>query len=271
MTISMLDVSSYQSTTFALNGAAAVVVKATEGTSYVNPRHTAQVAHARAGGAVVGHYHFLHHGGGGAQADYFLAHAGLRSGDFIACDWEQNGATQADRDEFMKRISAKAGSYRDVLYCNLNFWKNIDTENFAGDGLWIADPDHAAGKPNVTHAWWGHQYSTAGGIDHSVLNFASKAALVAWAKPTSPAPSKGTTTVTKPLTTDQMVASLYKDLMEAQSLDGDGQHAIAYFAVHARHDALLAHQAVATTNNNVLALSAKVDALTALVEKLAAK
>lgn len=200
MTVHGIDVASYQSETYSTAGLDFVVVKATESTNYVNPRHAAQVAHARSAGLVVGHYHFLHHGSASAQADYFLAHAGLRSGDFIACDWEAAGATQADRDAFMARVTAKAGTYRDVLYCNLNFWKNIDTENFAGSGLWIADPGAAAGKPRVSAPWVFHQYSTAGGIDHNVGNFASRAALVAWAggvKPTTTTKAANTVSPTQ--------------------------------------------------------------------------
>lgn len=189
-----IDVASYQSSTYSTAGLAFVFAKATESTSYVNPHYAGQIAHGRAAGLVIGHYHFGHHGDAAAQADYFLAHADLRPGDIIAYDWEESHTTEADRDEWMRRIKAKAPSHRVVLYCNKSFWRSKDTESYAGDGLWIADPDSPAGHPGVTHAWTFHQYSETGGMDHNVANFPSVAALRAWASgsvaPVTPTPPK---------------------------------------------------------------------------------
>ncbi|MFK0297339.1 GH25 family lysozyme, partial [Streptomyces sp. NPDC090442] len=59
MTVRGIDVSSYQPSTYNTNGRDFVFVKATEGTSYINPRQSAQAAQARRNGLVVGFYHFL--------------------------------------------------------------------------------------------------------------------------------------------------------------------------------------------------------------------
>jgi GH25 family lysozyme M1 (1,4-beta-N-acetylmuramidase) len=190
-----VDVSGYQSATFETKGLAFVFVKATEATSYVNPKYKAQVAHARAAGLVVGHYHFGKNGGA-AEADYFLSKVELHAGDILAFDWETSGVSQAERDAFIKRVKAKAPGHKVVMYCNVDYWKNRDSDNGGPmDGLWIADPNHPAGKPGITHAWVFHQYSWAGGIDRNVANFKDAAALRAWAKPPAvakpaPAPSK---------------------------------------------------------------------------------
>lgn len=185
-----IDVASYQSTTYSTAGLSFVFAKATESTSYVNPHYAGQIAHGRAAGLVIGHYHFGHHGNGAAQADYFLAHADLKPGDIIAYDWEEGSTTQADRDEWMTRVKAKAPGHRVILYCNKDFWRSRDTESYAGDGLWIADPNSPAGKPGITHAWVFHQYSETGGMDHNVANFPSVAALRTWAAGSSaPAPT----------------------------------------------------------------------------------
>jgi hypothetical protein len=146
----------------------------------------------------VGHYHFAHHGNAEAQADYFLAHAQLKPGDVIAYDWEESKTTQADRDAWVKRVKAKAPTYRVVVYCNKSFWKGRDTEDFAADGLWIADPNSPAGHPDVTHAWAFHQYSSAGGTDRNVGNFASLAALKAWATALIPKPKPPVKAPAKP-------------------------------------------------------------------------
>lgn len=199
-----IDVASYQSTTYSTAGLSFVFAKATESTSYVNPHYAGQIAHGRAAGLVIGHYHFGHHGNGAAQADYFLAHADLKPGDIIAYDWEEGSTTQADRDEWMKRVKAKAPGHRVILYCNKDFWRSRDTESYAGDGLWIADPNSPAGKPGITHSWVFHQYSETGGMDHNVANFPSVAALRAWASGTVVAP---TPTPTPPKVTDVALTS----------------------------------------------------------------
>lgn len=184
MTVSGVDVASYQANDFSTAGLAFAFVKATESTNYVNPRYAAQVAHARAAGLVVGHYHFQRPGDGNAQADYFLAHVRLSAGDILACDWEDAGVSQAQRDAFVNRVKAKAPGHKVVLYCNRDFWVNRDSNSGGhADGLWIADPGVTAGKPRVQHAWTFHQWSEAGGVDHDVANFPSAAALRAWALP----------------------------------------------------------------------------------------
>lgn len=186
--ITGIDVASYQSSTYDTAGLAFVFVKATEGTTYVNARYAAQVAHGRNAGLVVGHYHYAHGGNAAAQADYFLAHATLRAGDIIAFDWEETTVSQADRDAWIKRVQSKAPGHKVVLYCSKSFWKGRDTESYCGDGLWIADPDSPAGHPDVTHSWVFHQYGSPHGLDVNVANFPSVAAFRTWCGGTVPAP-----------------------------------------------------------------------------------
>lgn len=188
-----IDVSGYQSTNYSTAGQSFVVVKATEGTSYINPRYSAQLTTARKAGCVVGHYHFQHHGNAAAEAAYFLKNVDLRPNEFIALDWEQHGDTTADKDAWMKAVKAHYPHYKVILYTFTSMWKGVDTDSFVQDGLWIADPNHPKGKPGVTHAWLFHQYSSAGGVDHNVGNFDSKSALLKWcgedaphAHPTTP-------------------------------------------------------------------------------------
>lgn len=188
MTVAGIDVSGYQSETYDTKGLGYVFVKATEGTGFRNPRYDAQVAHARTAGLVVGHYHFAHHGNPVAEADFFLAVAQLKAGDVIAYDWEEAHTTEADRDAWVRRVKAKAPSHKVVIYCDKAFWKGRDTENFAADGLWIADPSSPAGKPDIQHAWIFHQYSEKGGIDHDVANFANVEALREWCGLGAPKP-----------------------------------------------------------------------------------
>jgi hypothetical protein len=185
MTVSGIDVANYQDSAYNTAGLDFVVVKATEGTSYINPKHSAQVATARTHGLVVAHYHFARPGSVTAQADHFLEHAGARPGDFLVYDWEDPGVSTADKDAWLRYVQAKAPGHRVVLYCNRDFWINRDTTSYCADGLWIADPSAPAGHPRVQHPWLFHQYSSAGGLDRDLGQFADRTALAAWAAGTA--------------------------------------------------------------------------------------
>jgi len=256
-----------------LDGAASFQLRAEpQGTSYINPLYAKQLSHARAAGVVVGHYHFQHHGAAAAEFAYFAAHADVRAGDIIALDWEKAGDTTADKDAWLHAARAHFPHNRVILYTFTSMWKNVDTTSYVADGLWIADPSAAAGHPNVQHSWVFHQYSTAGGIDHSVANasvFKDATALRAWTHALEPAkqpePTKGGAVTPKVLSEAQQIASEYNDIMKILSLDGEGTHAAGFFLAHARHDAKVAADRAAVINDNVLALTAKVDALAALI------
>ncbi|MYS23187.1 Lyzozyme M1 (1,4-beta-N-acetylmuramidase), GH25 family [Streptomyces sp. DvalAA-14] len=189
MSVNGIDVASYQNTAYTTAGLGFVIVKATEGTGYVNPKHAAQIATGRTHGLVVGHYHFARAGSVGDQVAYFLRNAAPQAGDLLALDWEDTGMSAADKDAWIKQAQAAAPGHRVLLYCNRDFWLNRDRTDFCGDGLWIADPSAPAGRPRVQHAWTIHQYSETGGIDHDVASFADKAALQAWARKAVPAPA----------------------------------------------------------------------------------
>jgi len=180
MTVTGIDVANYQSADYDTTGLGFVIVKATEGTTYVNPKHAAQVTTGRAHGLVVGHYHFVRPGSMSAQVSYFLQHAAPKAGDFIALDWEDAKVSNGDKDTWLTSAQKAAPDLRSLLYCNRDFWLNRDKTSLCGDGLWIADPSAPTGHPRVEHAWTMHQYSSAGGVDHNVANFASTAALQTW-------------------------------------------------------------------------------------------
>ncbi|MEU2560324.1 glycoside hydrolase family 25 protein [Streptomyces longispororuber] len=179
-----IDVSSHQSS-FSTEGISFVIVKATEGRSYINPRLSAQTKRARDAGCVVGFYHFLWPGNITAQAEYFVAKAPEKAGEFLAVDWEWTGdhtaATNAEKDRFIKEVKRLRPGHRTLLYCNRDFWLNRDTTSYAGDGLWIADYV-TAGKPRIRASWRIHQY-TSTPLDKNVADFPDQAAMRDWATP----------------------------------------------------------------------------------------
>lgn len=191
MTISGIDVADYQGPAPDLSGSQFVLIKATEGTSVVNADQDAQAAHARATGCLVGFYHFLHPGNIQAQAAYFVAQCESVPGDSLWIDWEtvEDGthATAAEKDQALAAVKALRPDHRVGLYCNLTFWKTVDTTSDCGDGLWIADPDSPAGHPAVVHPWTIHQWGIRG-VDQDVANFPTVEAMRAWANPAAPKP-----------------------------------------------------------------------------------
>lgn len=188
MTVQGIDVASYQSETYDTTGLSFVFIKATEGTSYINPKQTAQAAHGRAAGLVVGFYHFLHPGNVAAQANYFVTKCASQPGDILVCDWEPTTAgtaSNADKDAFIRAVKQLRPDHKVVLYCDVARWTGVDKTSYCGDGLWIADPNHPAGKPNIKAPWLFHQYGIRG-TDRDLGNFTDRAALAAWAAGTTP-------------------------------------------------------------------------------------
>lgn len=182
-----VDVSSYQADTYSISGCSFAIVKCSESTTYVNPKYAAQLAHARTNGLLAGHYHYARGTDSDAQVAYFAKHSDVRAGEIIAMDWEQSEVTPAARDEFLHKMKAIFPHSRVILYCNVDYWTTRDTEHYAADGLWVADYSASPGHPRISQPWMFHQYSSAGGEDHSVGNFTSRAALVAWALALAPA------------------------------------------------------------------------------------
>jgi GH25 family lysozyme M1 (1,4-beta-N-acetylmuramidase) len=178
-----IDVSAYQSAGYGTDGCSFVFIKATEGRSNNNPKLTAQTRHARDAGLVVGFYHFLWPGNLTAQAEYFLAHAPEKAGDILAVDWETTGegthASNAEKDQFLRKVKALRPHHRVILYTNRNYWLTVDRTSYAGDALWIADYV-TAGRPRIEAKWRFHQY-TDHPIDRNVADFTSVGALRAWA------------------------------------------------------------------------------------------
>lgn len=191
MTINGIDVADYQGPTPDVSGSTFVLIKATEGTTVVNADQVAQAAHARAAGCLVGFYHFLHGGSIPEQAEFFVTQCASVPGDSLWIDWEttEDGthATCAEKDQMLAAVKTLRPDHRVGLYCDLTFWKTVDTTSDCGDALWVADPGSPAGHPAVVHPWTIHQWGIRG-VDQDVADFASVEAMREWANPTAPKP-----------------------------------------------------------------------------------
>ena len=102
-----VDIASYQSTISPskLSTTDFVIVKFTQGTSYLNPHADRQYSMAKAAGKLLGAYHYAEGKDAKAEAGYFVRSLGSRVGECIlALDWEGNQ-------------NGKFGSGQDVSWC----------------------------------------------------------------------------------------------------------------------------------------------------------
>lgn len=248
------DWAGYQANNPPTAGLAFVIVKSTEGTGYVNPRYAAQIATGRAGGLVLGHYHFARPGSMGAQAAYFLANTSIRPGDALAFDWEDPGVSGGDKDAWIKAVQAAMPAHQVGLYCNRDYWLNRDNSGFYGDFLWIADPSAPKGAPRVTSPWLFHQYGSAGGVDRNYSPLTADQ-LRSW----SHAKENPVPDLTPQIADD--TKTLRGDLIKVTSLtekDAAGHpavHPASYYLAHTHYDAVLLNTKIDGLASQVAALA----------------
>ncbi|MFI0914299.1 glycoside hydrolase family 25 protein [Streptomyces abikoensis] len=198
------DWASYQSSSPDTSGLAFAFVKVTEGLSYINPKWVAQRDHAKANGLVWGAYHYPHMANDPrAEADYFLRQVAWQPGDIIVLDWEgyddanvnvPKSRQLAYRDAWLAYVKDQMPGHPVGMYCNLDYWLNVDRTSNYGDFLWIATAGRPAGQPGIKSPWLFHQYSD-NGVDRDYCHLASRDELRTWAlsfqphPPTQPKPA----------------------------------------------------------------------------------
>ncbi|KAI1452964.1 glycoside hydrolase family 25 protein [Annulohypoxylon moriforme] len=159
------DISHYQSSVdFAAaysSGARFVIIKATEGTSYIDPSFSTHYAGATNAGLIRGGYHFAvpDSSSGAAQADYFLAHGGGWSGDGNTlpgmldlegdCAGLSTSAMVSWIQDFSNTYHGKTGRYP-LLYTNPAWWASCTDGSSAfvdTNTLVLARYSSSAGTP----------------------------------------------------------------------------------------------------------------------------
>lgn len=152
MVLNVVDVASHQTVQQAITaGADACIVKATQGTGYINPKCDAQYQLAKQHGLLLGVYHYAGGGSPISEADYFLANIKGYIGEAILIlDWEEyQNASYNNTNwarQFVNRVHEKTGVWC-VLYGNR---QDIDRcLNLVNDcALWFA------GYPTNTQRDW---------------------------------------------------------------------------------------------------------------------
>lgn len=168
MTLHGIDVSHWQDgLDLAATDAQFVIIKATEGNSYVDPMCDTFYSQAAGLGLPRGVYHF-YRGGGAAEADWFLSNTRGYIGDgLLALDFEDHTDDVKGAKAFLDRVYSATG-VRPVIYMstsvlNANDWSSVQGADY---GLWLA---RWASSPGDVSPWsgptlWQHTdaYSTGG-------------------------------------------------------------------------------------------------------------
>lgn len=151
-------------------GIVAVIHKATQGTSWVDPTYETRKEQALANRLWWGAYHFGVNEGGAAQAQYFLSKVNPGPQDLLALDFEENPSSQmtiAQAEQFVTEIFEQTGRYpgfySDALAGKLLGGK-VDSV-LANCWFWRAE--YGGSSPLVPPTWsnwtmW--QYTSSGSV-----------------------------------------------------------------------------------------------------------
>lgn len=174
-----IDISSFQGTSInwqevAASGRQFVMIKATEGTSYISSALDVQYRGAIAAGLLCGLYHYGSPSTSvspEAEADAFAVQVnrlGAIAGHMPPClDLETGtGDLSGWAQRFITRLRAQTGCVRVLIYSNVSFMRNqVLTSNWldANIALWVADWSSPPAQPSLlTPQVAMHQYSSAG-------------------------------------------------------------------------------------------------------------
>lgn len=151
----------------------AVIVKATQGTGYINPICDSLYQAAKSAGKLLGVYHYASGGNATAEADFFLDNIQGYIGEaMLVLDWESGENAQWGNPnwckEFCDRVYARTG-INPVVYVQNSAVDQV--ANLTDNGLWIAQyadnypmgwVDSPWNTITVNHIM--HQYTSTGRI-----------------------------------------------------------------------------------------------------------
>jgi lysozyme len=156
-------------------GIQGVILKASDGTHFVDPTYAERRAAARAAGLMTGAYHFARNGNVAAQVALFVRAADPDPDTFLALDWENNPTgpdmNVAEARQFLTLLMAQTKRLpKDVWVYGGNVLKEQittpeDCRFFSQFNLWLC---HYAAKPVLPKAWktcglW--QYTDKGHVE----------------------------------------------------------------------------------------------------------
>ncbi|WP_203662687.1 GW dipeptide domain-containing protein [Lacticaseibacillus sp. 53-4] len=166
-----VDVSSYQNTmtqanynTLKASGVKAVIVKASEGTTYTNPDASTQLTQAQNAGMKIAAYHYVHFSStttAAAEANYFAAvlnKLGVPKGSPVVADLESadvGGNVGSALNTFWSTLSSR-GYTNHVLYTGKYYsWSNDAIGTVGQARTWIAQYPYQPRANNLLNTTYG--------------------------------------------------------------------------------------------------------------------
>lgn len=137
------------------NGVTAAILKATQGTGYVDPTFLSRILQARAAGLLTGSYHFADSSNPIQQVGHWFDVATPGSKDLVELDWEDNGAGSASYAQIcamVLEIFKRLGRYP-LLYGSNFLREKIPS---VGDSILFRCPLSLASyssKPTLPRGW----------------------------------------------------------------------------------------------------------------------
>ena len=157
----------------------AVIVKATQGTGYINPICDSLYQAAKSAGKLLGVYHYASGGNATAEADFFLDNIQGYIGEaMLVLDWESGENAQWGNPnwckEFCDRVHARTG-INPVVYVQNSAVDQV--ANLTDNGLWIAQ--YADNNPM---GWVDSPWNTIT-VNHIMHQYTSTGRIYGWSGP----------------------------------------------------------------------------------------
>ncbi|QNQ83743.1 glycoside hydrolase family 25 [Lactobacillus sp. PV037] len=140
--LKMVDVYSDSPRSFATqSGTDITMVKATQGTGYVNPYCDVDYQAAKKAGKLLGIYHYCSGGNPEAEAEYFYKNTKNYVGEAVpAVDWEEGQNASWGNTSYVKRFVTRyhelSGVYPLIYVQESGIWQVANCSNLCG--LWVA-------------------------------------------------------------------------------------------------------------------------------------
>ena len=167
MTLNGIDIASYQSgIDLSVVPCDFVIIKATQGTGYINPDCDRAYQQAKRAGKLRGTYHYVGGGNAVAEADYYVNNIkGYIKDGLLAIDWEaeQNGAwgNEAYLEQLVRRVIERTG-VKPLIYSMASRYAQVAAVAKKLDcGLWIAEYADMNPTGYQAHPWREGAYACA--------------------------------------------------------------------------------------------------------------
>lgn len=167
MTMNGIDVASYQTgIDFHKVPCDFAIIKATEGTNYVNPACNGQYASAKGAGKLLGLYHYVTGGNAAAEANFFVDSIKNYIGSAILCiDWESGGNSAWGNMGYLKQLCQQVinrTGVRPLIYVQASAYAPVSAvARELNLGLWIAQYGSMEPTGYQAHPWNEGAYSCA--------------------------------------------------------------------------------------------------------------